>query len=708
MSHLHSHVTRAASLVASVGRLAVAMTACTELAVAGPAAVSLRPGALAVDGQHWQWKGNALVGRSPRYQEVPEAAADGFGTNGYAYFQARAVDLWTYALFGDPTGRDYRVSATLRIESPAPLQGVRPGQGCIFMNYQWGREAMGSDAGIVVRHRGQDSYYQVRLSSAYGHVELWKTHGGVVQVRPYKLEVDKEYRVEVTVSGCWITVAVDGQEVIRYADAVEPLECGRAGLAVRESRVRFTDVTLTPVPRDSTPAPAHKPDFHIRAWVGRDTLFDGDEPVGHLPPDRMVFEELKLKPGLMPLVIAQTTPSVWGVGYDQVRWGERGAMEVQAEGETLRLAVTPAETSGVVRVTGQWVLSYDPKEQSYVLDGRVAADVLKSDVLTKWGSVNLTDPMFYQLLDPAAGPLPSCRRSDNAAIFVRDDGTTCAFPLNHEGKNNAFAPAHGLAIKPGGYWATVVDGWGVVTEIPEDNTVRFYGDYCAWGLDQHIAPLWKPDQVSYAGPTLKEAPAKAGDRFEGHVRFRLMERRDAEAALARAVRPLSGANAGPDQWRLVHREPVNACDQALPLVNGSSALLWMGRYEWVRDAGHGDRDCLRLRGGDAMQLPSIGPSFRAGPYRAARYRVGAWVRSRDFQGTVRCAFDNAVYPDSRKATLPSAELALAGPGDWQWLGFETDIPHLTCFWSWSFTAKGQGEIEVDDITLAPVDGQGAH
>ena len=96
------------------------------------------------------------------------------------------------------------------VNDPAPLKGVRPGQDQVFMNYQWGREAMGSDAGIAVRYQGPDQYYLVRLSTGYGHVELWKTKGGIVAVKPWRFEPQKDYRVKVTASGRWITVAVDG------------------------------------------------------------------------------------------------------------------------------------------------------------------------------------------------------------------------------------------------------------------------------------------------------------------------------------------------------------------------------------------------------------------------------------------------------------------------------------------------------------------
>lgn len=653
-------------------------------------------------GPSWKATATGLEAKGPRYHDLPETALDGMEDNAYAYFQSRAVNLWQYAFLGDAKGKDYTLTATVRVLDPAPLKGSRPGEGNIFMNYQWGREAIGSDVGLIVRHTDADNYYQVRLSTGYGHVELWKTHGGVVQVKPFAFEAGKDYRVAVTASGPWIIVSVDGQELIRYADPVEPLLTGNAGLAVRESTVSFSDVTVTDVPAITEAVPAHKPDFHIRKWVGRDYIFDGDEPVGHITADRSVFEELKLRPGLMPMLIAPTTPTVWGEGSDKLKWSNKGKMDVLAEGNELKLTLGPVDDNGIAQPTGQWRLSYDAKQNSYVLDGQLTVAVLKGDVLSKWGSFNLTDPMFYQLLASSTDAMPACRSHDNAAIFLRADGVLCAFPLNHAGKNNAFAPSHELAIKPDGYWVTVVDGWGVATEIPADNTIRYYGDYCEWGLDQHIAELWKPDQGSYAGISMKESPAKAGDRFEGHIRYRLWDRQEVSAALAKGVRPASGKNDLPNRPFIAHLEPVNNCATILPMVNGTSRSMWQGDYEIVRDTGRNDNSCMRLSGGKSAKSGAIGPSFRAGPYLAKTYKVGAWVRSRDFHGTIRCAIDSVAYPKPNTDPKPSAEVKFDGPGDWVWLGFETSIPRQAYFFSWLFEAKGTGSIDIDDITLEPI------
>lgn len=127
-----------------------------------------------------------------------------------------------------------------------------------------------------------------------------------------------------------------------------------------------------------------------------------------------------------------------------------------------------------------------------------------------------------------------------------------------------------------------------------------------------------------------------------------------------------------------------------------------GRELLDQSAGPRDHQCVRLPAGEKLFLPMIGPSFRTGPYLAKTYNVGAWVRSRDFHGTIRCAIDSAAYPKPNTDPKPSAEVKFDGPGDWAWLGFETSIPRQTFFFSWLFEAKGAGSVDIDDITLVPV------
>ena len=129
-------------------------------------------------GPYWKATATGLEAKGPRYHDLPETALDGMEDNAYAYFQSRAVNLWQYAFLGDAKGNDYTLSATVRVLEPAPLKGVRPGQGNIFMNYQWGREAIeGAGARVSMDGKGRwmDNVFIERLWRAVKHegVYLW-------------------------------------------------------------------------------------------------------------------------------------------------------------------------------------------------------------------------------------------------------------------------------------------------------------------------------------------------------------------------------------------------------------------------------------------------------------------------------------------------------------------------------------------------------
>jgi opacity protein-like surface antigen len=77
----------------------------------------------------WKATATGLEAKGPRYHDFPETALDEMDDNAYAYFQSQAVNLWQYAFLGDAKGKDYTLSATVRVLEPAPLKGVRPSRG---------------------------------------------------------------------------------------------------------------------------------------------------------------------------------------------------------------------------------------------------------------------------------------------------------------------------------------------------------------------------------------------------------------------------------------------------------------------------------------------------------------------------------------------------------------------------------------------------
>jgi len=295
-------------LVCTVFGVSMARAAEASLSADTPAAFAAAFGDRSGD---WKIGATAFEGHSPRRKEISGTELGDFVNDAHTSFvdeipqfsTGKGANLWRYAFAGDATWQDYTFETTVNILDPAPLDGVRSGQDNVFMNYQWGREAIGSDAGLIVRYQSPDRYYMIRLSTAYQHVELWKTKGGVVCVKPFPFKAGTDYRLAVSAHGPWITLAINGQEVLKYADPVEPILAGRIGVGVRESRVSFSNASVVPLSGKAAAVPAHKPNFRLRDWVGRRYIFDGDEPVAHFSP-LGTLQEVKLHPGLMPSLMA--------------------------------------------------------------------------------------------------------------------------------------------------------------------------------------------------------------------------------------------------------------------------------------------------------------------------------------------------------------------------------------------------------------------
>jgi hypothetical protein len=632
----------------------------------------------------WKVDGDALLGESPEYHSLPETNLEEFPDDAWTYFTVHPVDLWRYAFAGQKDWTDYTVECTVQVEKPAPLKGPRPG--ATFFNYQWGREAVGSDLAVIVRYQGPDDNYMVRLSSGYGHVELWKTHGGVVRVKPFSFEPKKAYRVSVTAAGRWIVVAIDGKEVVRYCDPVEPILSGQVGFGVRESRVRFSDVQVRRTPETDDPVPQHVPDFRKRNWVGRDTIFDGDEPIGWfgwMPESNrgMDIREVKLVPGLMPLAMPHA-------GMELYDYSPGGDLQVTAEGKTFGFSVKMGRKDAY-EVSSRWEVSYDPKV-GYVWDKRVRFLPLQDKVVPTLPRAE--DLYFYQLVAPATDKLPKCRLLPNYCLAECQGDRIVAFPNSHSEWNNGLADPSKTVMRPDGCFVSTIDGWGVACQFPADNALRYYSEQCHWGLDAHMRGV---------GPV----PAK-GTACDAHVRIFAWEKAKVAEALRRSVRP-DPVQPNPGCFR--HVEPLNRLDQVLLGMNGESVQLWRGNYQIDRSTGRGDQLCMRIDGGNASagKGPSVllGPSSWTGPYLAKRYRFGMQVKADDFRGKVTLLADSFTHPKGRQIPPAKAEIDINGKADWTPVSFEADFPRQVFAWVLRIEVAGEGAVWVDDLEVTPLDGR---
>jgi len=641
----------------------------------------------------WKADGQGFTGVSPHYRDLPGTRLGDFADDAHTFFVVHGVNLWRYAPAGDTTWTDYTLTTTVHILDPAPLDGIRPGQNCVFMNYQWGREAMGSDAGLCVRYQGPDCYYQVRLSSGYRHLELWKTKGGVVCVKPFVFTPGKDYRLTVTASGRWITVAVDGTELLRYYDPVAPILSGKVALAVRESRVRFSNLRVDAVPADATAPPPHVANFHLRDWVGRRYIFDGDEPIAHFALTGGYVEEMKLAPGLMPMMI-----NAFGATWGNMHWKEdptNNRCTVRREGEVLALHLEQDDQDSRCAGSDEWTLTYDPAI-GYLWDVHERVEVLVDNKVAKW-ALDIADPCFYQVLAPATSKMPTCRTAPIAALYTRPDGKFGWFPVNHLITNDG-NDLNGTYIRRGGFFATTVDDWAAVVDVPADNAYLYNASYCHWGLDQHVEPVMDPSKPNTF------SKANKGDVYSGHVRYYALSPARVKEMLAQGV-PVAPAD---HSEMLAHEEPINHCTDIVPAIAGDSKVRWQGGYTIDHTVGRGDKCSMRIDAAEAKRkgmplLKEIGPSFRTGPYTGLMYRIGLWVKAEHFTGKVTLKVDKVVFPKPRQFTNPTAAREIHGKCGWTFIGFDTDFPRLAHFWDMLIDVQGDGVIWVDDLEISPLE-----
>ncbi len=296
----------------------------------------------------WRFTEAGMELDAPVWRQQPAAARDQFEEFYETYWLYRYLSMWRYALAGEEAWRDYTVEATYRLKRPAPQEPYRGGS--CFVNYQWGRENPGLDAGVIVRYRDPTHFYMVRVSSVYGHLELWKAWGAIVQVKPYAVKVGEDHRLRVTGSRRWIVVEADGKEIMRYWDPEMPIESGKAGLAVRESHTESTGFTVQSAGPLRDRRPEHRPDFGVREWMGYPYLFDGDEPVGRIEEwweewreygEARVLET-KLRPGFMPTVLL----ALGTVNYAALFTWRPGEVQVLESGPRLRFLLPLEERKG--------------------------------------------------------------------------------------------------------------------------------------------------------------------------------------------------------------------------------------------------------------------------------------------------------------------------------------------------------------------------
>ncbi len=661
--------------------------------------------------ERWTVTGPGLELDAPVWRQQPAAALDLFEEFAETYWLYRYLPMWRYALAGEADWRDYTVEVTLRIKRPAPPEPYRAGS--CFVNYQWGRENPGLDAGVIVRYQDPTHFYMVRVSSQWGHLELWKTWGGIVQVQPYPVKLGEAQRLRVTASRRWIVVEADGKERLRYYDPELPLTSGRVGLAVRESHTEFTDFSVQAAEPIRDRAPEHVPDFQVRSWVGFPCIFDGAEPIGRVEElweqwrqygeTRLV--ETKLRPGQMPVLLMGLGTVNYGAAF---AW-RPGQLEVLERGPRLRFRLPLEERRGRGTMVVEMTVTYEP-ERGYIWDKRIEMSIAEgAKVTTKSCGGLLDDPWYYLLREETGarmGRRPTCMPPHYPwIVWQAPEGElrkATLTPMAAYGYSGV--PGNPERMAPAGFLATVLTPEAAaVMDFPEIGTGTPDLEVCVNCLDLH---------VSVQDPALPQY--LDGYTYRGRIRHYAWTREEIAAYLESAR-----INAPPTDSRgVVYHEPLNDFQKTVSLTESHPYGFWRGRFRHDPETGRGDQACLKLvfderaRGVEIVGRKSADVKFMdwTGPYLAPRYRIRAWVKpDAAFRGKAELIVNLQFMKIENGRQVQSRlqqELVLEGAQDWTPVEIVTDQVRLARSGQLEIAAEdddGEGTLWIDDVSIEPLD-----
>lgn len=256
----------------------------------------------------------------------------------------------------------------------------------------------GFEAGLLLRGIEGDGKtrksvgYRVQLSHALQQVVLVRfPEGGYLRAVACPVKLNEPQRLQVSMQGNELRVAVDGQERIVYRDPIAPLPPGRVGLgAANGVAVKFEQVQLRELPPatgTAQPTP-HEPNFAARTWLGgRTWIFDGDEPILQMPSLKSTpVLNVKLRPGYKPQL-------TWNSHWDIQNQGAYA----EGKNDTVDVQVSGGGKTIVARWRGEHVqkrfethttltVGYDAAKNRYAYDVDSTLEVLPGEpFLFKYG-----------------------------------------------------------------------------------------------------------------------------------------------------------------------------------------------------------------------------------------------------------------------------------------------------------------------------------
>ena len=608
-------------------------------------------------------------------------------------------DAWSYVLRGASTDRNYTFAFDMLIPTMRPDRVEYFGQ--YFAGYRPGEFEPCWETGAVVRYTDRDHFYRVQFGylgggtadGPGGAIALWSPDGGYLQVVPYGAKPFGWQRVKIVAQDDAIEVWIDGKLHIHYRDTVVPIRAGRCGLGVMGQQFyRFREARLgrnrNVLPADKAVRPGKgKPRFEVRHFLRQQFLFCNNEPIGRIDPAGSALHEVKLRPGYRPMV-------QFGRHWDQYNRREN-FVDVPEEwvveetgGQRFVARYRYRNNKGYLACNGRLTVTYDARRGTYVWDVDTTVTVAKGKTwLNDHRGLSFADPLVYDIVPHAIDVADPWRCPYQWIVFQAPDGTWYRHPIFH---NHVPKAADQMRLKSNGGMAVVMDNPVANPALEFDFSPEpglnpgFW--LCPWAYDIHflIAPYKRKEKIP--GGT------------SHHVRFRYVSVHGEQAKRLMQKSVVHPYFKGLDR-RVIFTSGVNRFQETATCDVPHRGYPWLGGVH-DREVGRKDRCSMRLENTDAKKPKTVhvgvGGSVFMGRFDSRRYKLAAWVRTRDVRGKGVAVFAkngaNKVYGPKR----------LTGTGQWQRLTLDTEILYGVLMATVGVELDGVGTIWVDDFELTPL------
>jgi len=557
--------------------------------------------------------------------------------------------------------------------------------GCIRWGYYWGENAPGWDAAVVLRYQDALNFYRVAISATRGELALWDATGGYLQIVPCPIKVNEPHTLKIHANGAHVVALLDETKVLDYWDRTAPYLTGRAGLAVYNSTVSFTQFQSQPLKAAPTTTPVYHPNFHFDTRKGL-ALYDGNEPISYFwmaGPEyganagMLTQESVKLRPGWRPAYYTFIGPEVSNV-YMKLKGKLPEAFTIEGGGESISYRFSTESANAVTEFLG--TVTFDAVHGVYRYTYQAKFTVIGDKPIANLSEFEWYDPLTYNNRIPG----PGVEHRWNTAghrwdIFQSADGTWQRFALtdyNNDGNNVETAwPKETDVLYPDPAVCPTFEttlGW----EKPKNRIFKI--GQCTWGYDYHHAEV---------GAGINLAP---GTVRQITYTFTGMPMDDAGKLFAQA-KLCPGLEKIATTTKLL---PVN--------LNGDTFAkavtyqdppqgVWDGKQDTT--VGHTDHASLRIDGPGNGSLVLY--QYQLEQY-AKRWWVRGWYKSKNSRGSGLYLRMKYAYS---KDPQDLCYIGGLGTQDWTYFSYITSVFTARDCSNISFEQDGPGTIWLDDIAI---------